>query len=116
MDDTSRVLSQHVLGVKRVLCEARVRLPLDFVLATFPFANFALCPFAVINDMLSPVRLSSELPILRVVLGTPDMEERGFMLPSQSCFQECVTVCVSGVGWGKKEGTCQFLMGECNVV
>lgn len=107
------MLSQHVLGVKRVLCEARVWLPLDFVLATFPLADFALCPFAVINDMLSPVSLSSESPILGVVLGTNI--ERGFMLPRQGCFQECVTVCVSGVGWGKKEGTCQFLMGECNV-
>lgn len=113
------MLSQHILGVKRVLCEACVWLPLDFVLAPFPFADFALCPFAVINDMLSPVSLSSESPILGVALGTPNIEELGFLLPSQDCFQECVTVCVCGGGMGrrgKKEGTCQFLMGECNVV
>lgn len=37
-----------------------------------------------------PVSLSSESPSLGVVLGTPNTEDPGFMLPSQGFFQEWV--------------------------
>lgn len=55
-----------------------------------------------------PVSLSSEWPSLGVVVGTPNTEDPGFMLPSQGFLQEGVMEGEWGGKWVRR--------GQCNTI